>query len=433
MSWKGFQKAVTRLPTRLAQRTGYASESVDQEYHELEAQFKHLEILAIRLSDEAKKFKDSLSAMLAHQAKFAETLMEVYQPVTATSPNRPTIEGVETEDYQPPSPTKGVTSPQHAKALAAAEAFATAMQTAREQLLPDLEVIERQVVAPTNDYITMINNVKRLMEKRARKLVDYDRHQDSVKKLAAKLDRNVSDEKKLGSLETSLDQSTREFNNVNNLLKQQLPVFLGYRVAFIDPCFQSLYWYELKVVQTLYDCFQQLCSQHFNMSISAQDGFAAQYDRMMEMLSQLSLLKRPLRKGDGGDTDTGYGGSPDNSPVGQDISGASDAGVTETLPPYEETAARPFPAVSKSAPPAAAVTAYPNPFAAPAPSVAGGSARPIYVLALYDFEGVQEGDLSFKKDDKIEVIQRTGDANDWWMGKLRGQVGQFPGNYVSDL
>lgn len=49
------------------------------------------------------------------------------------------------------------------------------------------------------------------------------------------------------------------------------------------------------------------------------------------------------------------------------------------------------------------------------------------MLALYDYDAQAEGDLSFKKDDKIELVERTQDANDWWTGRLRGVIGVFPG------
>lgn len=55
------------------------------------------------------------------------------------------------------------------------------------------------------------------------------------------------------------------------------------------------------------------------------------------------------------------------------------------------------------------------------------TSRNTYVIALYDYDAQAEGDLSFKKDDKIELVQRTPDSNDWWTGKLRGAVGVFPG------
>lgn len=50
-----------------------------------------------------------------------------------------------------------------------------------------------------------------------------------------------------------------------------------------------------------------------------------------------------------------------------------------------------------------------------------------YVVALYDLDAQQEGDLSFRKDDKIEIIERTDNTMDWWKGRLGSQVGMFPG------
>ena len=50
-----------------------------------------------------------------------------------------------------------------------------------------------------------------------------------------------------------------------------------------------------------------------------------------------------------------------------------------------------------------------------------------YVRALYDYNAQAEGDLTFAKDDLIEVIQKTADVNDWWTGSLNGATGVFPG------
>ncbi|KAJ1918919.1 hypothetical protein H4219_002275 [Mycoemilia scoparia] len=52
------------------------------------------------------------------------------------------------------------------------------------------------------------------------------------------------------------------------------------------------------------------------------------------------------------------------------------------------------------------------------------------VRALYDFNADQPGDLAFRKGDIIEIVSKTESQNDWWEGRLRGQQGQFPANYV---
>ena len=50
-----------------------------------------------------------------------------------------------------------------------------------------------------------------------------------------------------------------------------------------------------------------------------------------------------------------------------------------------------------------------------------------YVVALYDFAAQADGDLDFKVGDRIEVVERTDSAEDWWTGRLDGRTGVFPG------
>ncbi|NXE80917.1 SH3Y1 protein, partial [Cochlearius cochlearius] len=56
---------------------------------------------------------------------------------------------------------------------------------------------------------------------------------------------------------------------------------------------------------------------------------------------------------------------------------------------------------------------------------------PVEVTALYSFEGQQPGDLTFKAGDKITVTTKTDSQFDWWEGRIGGQTGIFPANYVA--
>ncbi|KAF9579571.1 ESCRT-0 subunit protein hse1, partial [Lunasporangiospora selenospora] len=51
--------------------------------------------------------------------------------------------------------------------------------------------------------------------------------------------------------------------------------------------------------------------------------------------------------------------------------------------------------------------------------------------AKFDFAGEDEGDLSFKKGDIINVIELVN--NDWWKGSLRRDIGIFPALYVQEI
>ena len=51
------------------------------------------------------------------------------------------------------------------------------------------------------------------------------------------------------------------------------------------------------------------------------------------------------------------------------------------------------------------------------------------VIALYDFQGEQPGDLTFFANDRIQVLGKP--MPGWWEGRLEsGQIGLFPQNYV---
>ncbi|EKM56490.1 uncharacterized protein PHACADRAFT_92114 [Phanerochaete carnosa HHB-10118-sp] len=51
-------------------------------------------------------------------------------------------------------------------------------------------------------------------------------------------------------------------------------------------------------------------------------------------------------------------------------------------------------------------------------------------IALFDFNAVQSGDLSFKKGEVITVTEMSDNTDTWWTGKLEGRTGSFPANFV---
>jgi hypothetical protein len=53
--------------------------------------------------------------------------------------------------------------------------------------------------------------------------------------------------------------------------------------------------------------------------------------------------------------------------------------------------------------------------------------------AIYSFDAAEDNELSFDRDDIIEVIKRTEHREDWWIGRTCGTLGVFPGNYVVDI
>ncbi|KAI1813142.1 hypothetical protein GGS20DRAFT_495617 [Poronia punctata] len=66
----------------------------------------------------------------------------------------------------------------------------------------------------------------------------------------------------------------------------------------------------------------------------------------------------------------------------------------------------------------------------PPPPKRIGSNRPEeFVVAQFNFDGGNAGDLSFRSGDKIRIVKKTDTLDDWWVGEIGGVKGSFPANY----
>ncbi|KAJ3130333.1 ESCRT-0 subunit protein hse1 [Nowakowskiella sp. JEL0407] len=54
------------------------------------------------------------------------------------------------------------------------------------------------------------------------------------------------------------------------------------------------------------------------------------------------------------------------------------------------------------------------------------------VKALYDFAGMDEGELRLNRDDIVSVLDST-TFKEWWKGEHNGKIGIFPANYVQKI
>ncbi|SMN19250.1 similar to Saccharomyces cerevisiae YHR016C YSC84 Actin-binding protein involved in bundling of actin filaments and endocytosis of actin cortical patches [Maudiozyma saulgeensis] len=65
-----------------------------------------------------------------------------------------------------------------------------------------------------------------------------------------------------------------------------------------------------------------------------------------------------------------------------------------------------------------------------APISSAGSEKTPKAVALYSFKGEESGDLPFRKGDVITILKKSDSQDDWWTGRVNGNEGIFPANYV---
>ncbi|KAI9320780.1 hypothetical protein BX666DRAFT_2024395 [Dichotomocladium elegans] len=349
-----------------------------------------------------------------------------------------------------------------APAVQAVNDAEAAMAYCRDEVLPELDVLDHTVVRPILELKEIVKTIQKTIVKRNHKLIDYDRHRSSAAKLKTKEERSFNEEKQLYKVEDMLQKATEDYNYLNDMLKTELPRFFHLKAMMIEPLLEHFYNMQCKIYGMIYARCYELVDANQNYfvthAMSIEDGYnwqKSQRDGQAEM-ENLDLLKsggKAWLKVSGGETSSKMtlkeraalrkeediltaqlenGGSGINSHAG-----VSSGHMSPSPPVYTAASAATthsyattpngYPIDKK---PAAAVHQY----ATPVP-VAPRSNKTLFVRALYDYDAQTEGDLSFKKDDKIEVIQRTDDQDDWWTGKLcrTSETGIFPGNYVAIL
>ena len=350
--------------------------------------------------------------MLNHQIEFSKAIQEIYKPISGrmSDPNSAIPEG-------------------NPEGIRACEEYESIVRDLLATLQPELEMIEQRVIAPADQLLEVVKVIRKMAVKRQHKQLDFDRHRASLKKLQDKKDKSLKDEKALFKAENDVEQATQEFEYFNDLLKDELPKLFALEAEFIRPLFQSFYYMQLNVFYTLHDKMQGINIGYFDLTLDVEEAFEAKRGNIKEQAEALSIVHF---KGTGGlkssRVQSKYGSIKKDQLSLEDKQNRKSTlsdGVEHPPPPYS-------PASSVSAPSSPAIGAAIGakgkpPPPKPKPSRLSGVPAAETVTALYDYEAQAVGDLSFSTGETIEIVTRTQNENEWWIGKCNGKQGQFPG------
>ena len=80
-----------------------------------------------------------------------------------------------------------------------------------ETLSPELDLIDSRIVHPCKELNDICKKIRKSCTKRDHKLVDYDRHNNSLNKLREKKEKSLSDEKNLFKVDPHFSRSSRRY------------------------------------------------------------------------------------------------------------------------------------------------------------------------------------------------------------------------------
>jgi len=433
---KGVVKTVKRAPYMVTAKVGMSKRSVDKDFEELNRNFTAIESSTDKILKDAAQFCGHVKAMFDAGVEFADHFVALFSPATG--------EFDIASQY-----------PDSAATFENMGSYEELMAELNVSVQPELELIQSRVTGPLKEFKDVVKLVRKGITKREHKLVDYDRHNNSLTKLREKKDKSLSDEKNLFKLEQDFDIATTDFDAINSAMKQDLPRFLTLASKFIEPLYHSFFYMQLNIYYIVLEKLSGFAEDKYDVSLDfpgIASDFEAKRPDALQQIEGMAITKRIISTsrlvqsnralaGSSGlgrvNTTSSTAGSLTSQNMPRPSRSPSSTSSFKKPPPpppgsfNKETSAPPPPyTVSNGVSASSIVGKKPPP--PPPPLKPKPKLEKQYVVALYDFEAQADGDLSFRAGDRIEVVEKTASSEDWWTGKFNGVRGVFPGNYVQD-
>lgn len=428
MSFKGFGKALTRAPQQFKYKMNKGYQTEDAVYEDSERRFKEIEGETKKLNEVSKKYSKAVNDMLNHQIGFSKGIEDIFKPISGKM-----------------SDPNSTISEDNPDGIDACIAYREIVGELQRTLKPDLDLIELKVVRPAQELLKVVDSIRKMLTKRQHKMMDLDRHMNTLQKYEVKtsgLDVKPKDEEKLYKSQAEVEIAQQEFDYYNDLLKEQLPVLFELQNDFLKPMFVSFYYMQLNIFYTLYNKFQDMKIPYFDLEGDILETFQYKRGNIEEQTDSLSICNFKLGYSKAKLEMTRKRFQKDGSGVGAGAYGNTSPPPTSSTLGYDSSYSSPpmqqgYQQQENQYPPEKQVyqvpgqQSYPAAAAAVPPPQYNANPNVEYCTALYDYQAQQQGDLNIRQGEKIEVLDRTTDPSGWWVGRVNGVEGNFPANYVS--
>jgi len=242
------------------QKTGQIERTEDRDFAEETAKFKAYEKETLALQKDSKAFLDGMRAIASNQVKIADTIDVFYGAGDRMSDG--------------------------AMAAAAYKRSTEELDTVTAGNMD--QAFRATVLEPTGKMVSYFPAINSLIEKRNKKLLDYDAARSRVRKLEGKPD---NDPTKLPKAEKEYDDAKEVFEIINEQLLAELPQFIDLRVPYFDPSFEAMVRLQCKFAE---EGYEKLGGVQRYFPDNVRDDYAAgqldaQVDQALQEMKDLAI------------------------------------------------------------------------------------------------------------------------------------------------
>ncbi|KAI9475848.1 MAG: hypothetical protein EXX96DRAFT_485298 [Benjaminiella poitrasii] len=319
------------------------------------------------------------------------------------------------------------------KTKQALEDYATAMAYCKQENMSILNDIDAYVLRPIDQYQMISKTIDKTITKRQHKLMDFDRHRISYMKFSSIGEPTPSEEKHIIKLQAQFDNAAREYEYFNTMLKEELAYFLDMTLDFIEPVFQVFYDAQCRITGGIYSRLDEVIqhnSANFpTLDLPVGEGYTKRLEERNagEELDNTDLFKKGLKPWERRGKKKRMIRIFFFIQAYHRLRRSTISSISKPSSPFsdnqqdEEKNISPSVVKKKRTPPPP-----PPSKRTPAGNI-NKDEKKEYAEALYNLDAPQDGDLSFRVGDKIEILEKTEKSHDWWKGQIGDRVGMFPG------
>ncbi|GAA6062295.1 hypothetical protein JCM10212_004383 [Sporobolomyces blumeae] len=258
MSWSGFKKAASRAGTQLSMKVGSVERTDDSTFKVEDEKFKVLEKNSTALHKEAKAYLDAVRSVSASSTRIGTTL-DMFFGTDA------------------------------GEAAMSANAYKRAVEEMEGNIARTIDAPYRAtVLEPIGKFNSYLPEVRNAINKREKKLLDYD----AARAKARKLNSKDSDPVSLRQADTEEEQAREIFQALDSQLKEELPQILDLRIPYLDPSFECMIRLQSHFATDGYEKLGGV-QRYFPEGVRdayASGGLDAQVEGCLQEMRELSIV-----------------------------------------------------------------------------------------------------------------------------------------------
>ncbi|CAM9010639.1 unnamed protein product [Wickerhamomyces anomalus] len=384
--WVNIKRSMVRVPQILKQKINIGHQlPKDETFESLYSKFQEMGESVIALETEVNRYAGYVRSFIKHSILIGESMAEVFNP---------NLEKLGKQgDESPASKALRLNIEEDYSKFVVTKRYVEQAVKIKSQRCSDLDLITNNVQIPLARLAGEFKKIKRYVKERDFALLDVNKYYNDFHSLDSKEKSSLTlkQEQNLVRYEKNFEISKLKFEKINDSLKNELPQFFSLVHQFIHPLLVLFYYLQLTVHFQFQQNFGELSSVKSKPEKLKNKDLKTFIDGLVEQFhSEYDSTKQI--------TDT------------LDITCGNLLSRVNTSPEQEQSFEEQNDLISQ-------VTETES-----VPTINN------FCIAKYNYKAEQDGDLSFKKGDRIKLLDQK--LKEWWKGELDGHVGLFPYNYV---